>query len=62
MDILNETGFGVDMNCVVEEEGSVELDESELFLDDNEEEVNLGGIVGSSSEFKGNMILNNMRA
>ena len=50
------------MNCVVEEEGSVELDESELFLDDNEEEVNLGGIVGSSSEFKGNMILNNMRA
>ena len=31
---------------IVEEEGSVELDESELFLDDDESLINLGCIVG----------------
>ena len=49
IDILNETGFalGADID-MVEEEGSVDLDESELFLDGNESIVNLGGIVGSN--------------
>ena len=52
LDILNDTAFamGANINMIeVEEEGSVELDESEeLFLDDNESIVNLGGIVGST--------------
>lgn len=37
---------------MVEEEGSVELDESELFEDENESIVNLNGIVGGQSSDK----------
>ena len=35
---------------MVEEEGSVDLDESELFLDGDESMVNLGNIVGGSNQ------------
>ena len=51
VDILNDTGFALGMNIdMVEEEGSVDLDESELFLDDDESVVNLGNIVGGSNQ------------
>ena len=51
VDILNDTGFALGMNIdMVEEEGSVDLDESELFLDGNESMVNLGDIVGGSNQ------------
>ena len=47
MDILNETGFAYGIGVgMIDEEGSVELDESELFEDENESFVNLHGIVG----------------
>jgi hypothetical protein len=36
LDFLNETDFAMGYD-IVEEEGSVELDQSELFLDDDEE-------------------------
>ena len=41
---------------MVEEEGSVDLDESELFLDGNESMVNLGDIVGGG-DTKRNIIM-----
>lgn len=51
VDILNDTGFALGMNIdMVEEEGSVDLDESELFLDDDESVVNLGNIVGGNNQ------------
>lgn len=51
VDILNDTGFALGMNIdMVEEEGSVDLDESELFLDGDESMVNLGNIVGGSNQ------------
>ena len=47
MDFLNETGFAYGIGVgMIDEEGSVELDESELFEDENESFVNLHGIVG----------------
>ena len=49
LDILNDTGFALGANIdMVEEEGSVDLDESELFEDDNESLVNLKGIIGGN--------------
>ena len=51
VDILNDTGFALGMNIdMVEEEGSVDLDESELFLDGDESMVNLGNIVGGNNQ------------
>ena len=51
VDILNDTGFALGTNIdMVEEEGSVDLDESELFLDGDESMVNLGNIVGGSNQ------------
>ena len=50
MDFLNETGFAYGIGVgMIDEEGSVELDESEVFADENESMVNLRGIVGTKS-------------
>ena len=48
VDILNQTDFCMGIAIIHEEaDGSVELDESELFLDEKEDMINLKGIVGS---------------
>ena len=45
MDFLNETGFAYGIGVgMIDEEGSVELDESELFEDGNESILNLKGL------------------
>ena len=50
LDFLNDTGFAMGLQIgMVEEEGSVELDQSELFLDENDSMINLNGIVGTVS-------------
>lgn len=48
LDMLNDTDFGMGMN-IVHEEGSVELDQSELFADEDESLINLGGIIGGNN-------------
>lgn len=53
MDFLNDTGFAMGLRIgMVEEEGSVDLEESELFEDENESIVNLNGIVGGQNNDK----------
>lgn len=64
LDMLNDTDFACGF-AIVDEEGSVELDKSELFMDEDESLINLGNIIGANENIadglpKRNIIFDNL--